>query len=162
MVWAGSWYLMYREITHWHHVRPSLALNPPEIPGTSPNAPVTEANPSLPPAPMPADLAARDLMVPVQGVTRQSLQDTFKDDREKLGRAGRAIVVEHAVLLKHRVRPQVGEIARQHFGPAVVARFAAQVGRAIVAARFAVELVGELVQHDVLAIGRNLLVFGSA
>jgi hypothetical protein len=33
-VWVGSWYLMYREITHWHHVRPSLALDPPHIPGT--------------------------------------------------------------------------------------------------------------------------------
>jgi hypothetical protein len=25
--WAGSWYLMYLEITRWHHVRPSLAFN---------------------------------------------------------------------------------------------------------------------------------------
>ena len=26
-VWAGSWYLMYLEITRWHHVKPSLAFN---------------------------------------------------------------------------------------------------------------------------------------
>jgi hypothetical protein len=28
-VWAGSWYLMYLEITRWHHVKPSLAFNVP-------------------------------------------------------------------------------------------------------------------------------------
>jgi hypothetical protein len=27
--WAGSWYLMYLEITRWRHVKPSLAVNPP-------------------------------------------------------------------------------------------------------------------------------------
>jgi hypothetical protein len=26
--WIGSWYLMYLEITRWHHVKPSLAFNP--------------------------------------------------------------------------------------------------------------------------------------
>jgi hypothetical protein len=26
-VWAGSWYLMYLEITRWRHVKPSLAFN---------------------------------------------------------------------------------------------------------------------------------------
>jgi hypothetical protein len=26
-VWAGSWYLMYLEITRWHHVKPSLKFN---------------------------------------------------------------------------------------------------------------------------------------
>ena len=26
-VWAGSWYLMYLEVTRWHHVKPSLAFN---------------------------------------------------------------------------------------------------------------------------------------
>jgi hypothetical protein len=26
-VWIGSWYLMYLEITRWHHVKPSLAFN---------------------------------------------------------------------------------------------------------------------------------------
>jgi len=63
---------------------------PPQIPGTSPTAPVTEATPALPPAPLPADLAARDLLVPVQGVTRQALQDTFKDARSQ-GRVHDAI-----------------------------------------------------------------------
>lgn len=33
-VWAGSWYLMYREITRWRHVRPSLAFNSDPVPGT--------------------------------------------------------------------------------------------------------------------------------
>jgi hypothetical protein len=33
-VWAGSWYLMYLEITRWHHVKPSLAFNAPPVPDT--------------------------------------------------------------------------------------------------------------------------------
>jgi hypothetical protein len=33
-VWLGSWYLMYLEITRWHHVKPSLAFNSDPIPGT--------------------------------------------------------------------------------------------------------------------------------
>jgi murein DD-endopeptidase MepM/ murein hydrolase activator NlpD len=69
---------------------PTQGTAPPEIPGTSPTAPVTEATPSLPPAPLPADLMARDLMVPVQGVTRKALQDTFKDARSQ-GRVHDAI-----------------------------------------------------------------------
>ena len=32
--WLGSWYLMYLEITRWHHVKPSLAFDPvPASPG---------------------------------------------------------------------------------------------------------------------------------
>jgi hypothetical protein len=27
VVWTGSWYLMYLEITRWRHVKPSLAFN---------------------------------------------------------------------------------------------------------------------------------------
>jgi hypothetical protein len=27
VVWVGSWYLMYLEITRWRHVKPSLAFN---------------------------------------------------------------------------------------------------------------------------------------
>jgi hypothetical protein len=34
-VWAGSWYLMYLEITRWHHVKPSLAFNSDPVPGSS-------------------------------------------------------------------------------------------------------------------------------
>ena len=34
---------MYREITRWHHVRPSLAFNAQEIPGTG-----RRAHPGLP------------------------------------------------------------------------------------------------------------------
>ena len=33
-VWAGSWYLMYLEITRWHHVKPSLAFNSGPAPGS--------------------------------------------------------------------------------------------------------------------------------
>jgi hypothetical protein len=33
-VWAGSWYLMYLEITRWRHVKPSLAFNSDPVPGT--------------------------------------------------------------------------------------------------------------------------------
>jgi hypothetical protein len=33
-VWIGSWYLMFLEITRWHHVKPSLAFNSDPIPGT--------------------------------------------------------------------------------------------------------------------------------
>ncbi len=32
-VWIGSWYLMYLEITRWHHVKPSLAFNSDVVPG---------------------------------------------------------------------------------------------------------------------------------
>lgn len=32
-VWAGSWYLMYLEITRWHHVKPSLAFNAQPVDG---------------------------------------------------------------------------------------------------------------------------------
>jgi hypothetical protein len=31
--WAGSWYLMYLEVTRWRHVKPSLAFNSDPIPG---------------------------------------------------------------------------------------------------------------------------------
>lgn len=33
-VWVGSWYLMYLEITRWHHVKPSLAFNSDLVTGT--------------------------------------------------------------------------------------------------------------------------------
>ncbi|MFY9930473.1 MAG: hypothetical protein WAK82_20950 [Streptosporangiaceae bacterium] len=32
VAWAGSWYLMYLEITRWRHVKPSLAFNPGSVP----------------------------------------------------------------------------------------------------------------------------------
>jgi hypothetical protein len=32
--WAGSWYLMYLEITRWRHVKPSLAFNSDPVPGS--------------------------------------------------------------------------------------------------------------------------------
>ncbi|TVT35610.1 hypothetical protein FNH05_26055 [Amycolatopsis rhizosphaerae] len=35
-VWIGSWYLMYLEITRWHHVKPSLAFNSDVAPGARP------------------------------------------------------------------------------------------------------------------------------
>lgn len=33
-VWIGPWYLMFLEITRWHHVKPSLAFNSDPIPRT--------------------------------------------------------------------------------------------------------------------------------
>ena len=33
-LWAGSWYLMYLEITRWRHVKPSLAFNSAPLPGS--------------------------------------------------------------------------------------------------------------------------------
>ena len=33
-VWAGSWYLMYLEVTRWRHVKPSLAFNSDLVPGS--------------------------------------------------------------------------------------------------------------------------------
>ena len=38
--WAGSWYLMYLEITRWHHVKPSLAFNADIAPGARPGGPL--------------------------------------------------------------------------------------------------------------------------
>jgi hypothetical protein len=32
-MWAGSWYLMYLEITRWRHVKPTLAFNSDPVPG---------------------------------------------------------------------------------------------------------------------------------
>ena len=75
---------------------PPAQVQPPRIPGAeptatpAPQAPATEVSPALPPVPPPLDLAARELMVPVQGVTRKSLQDTFKDARSQ-GRVHDAI-----------------------------------------------------------------------
>lgn len=35
-LWIGSWYLMYLEVTRWHHVKPSLAFNSDIAPGAHP------------------------------------------------------------------------------------------------------------------------------
>jgi hypothetical protein len=40
LVWIGSWYLMYLEITRWHHVKPSLAFNSDIGPGAHPGQPL--------------------------------------------------------------------------------------------------------------------------
>src|SRR5258706_11704717 len=80
---------------------PSSAAPPPQvqrprIPGSettatpAPESPATEISPALPPVPPPPDLAARELMVPVQGATRKALQDTFNDARSQ-GRVHDAI-----------------------------------------------------------------------
>jgi hypothetical protein len=50
VAWAGSWYLMYLEITRWHHVRPDLTFNkcqrpvrgPRWWPGESPRSGVVQ------------------------------------------------------------------------------------------------------------------------
>ncbi|HEX4964498.1 MAG TPA: M23 family metallopeptidase [Thermoanaerobaculia bacterium] len=62
--------------------------------GVQPSLPVlpsaTPVLPAAPAVPVPADLMARDLIVPVQGVTKKSLQDTFNDSRSQ-GRVHDAI-----------------------------------------------------------------------
>jgi hypothetical protein len=47
-VWAGSWYLMYLEITRWGHVKPSLAFNSDLVPEKwRPTAPGVAADPAV-------------------------------------------------------------------------------------------------------------------
>ncbi len=29
LLWAGSWYLMYKEVFHWRHLTKTLRFNPP-------------------------------------------------------------------------------------------------------------------------------------
>jgi peptidoglycan LD-endopeptidase LytH len=71
---------------------PSPAAPAEPRPGTPP--PVATAPPPLAPPPLlarpPADLVQRDLLVPVQGVPRAGLQDTFDDARGQ-GRIHNAI-----------------------------------------------------------------------
>ena len=69
------------------------ATLPPAPPATSFHAPrqgPSTAAPLPAPLPAPADLAQRDLLVPVQGVPRTALQDTFDDARSQ-GRVHNAI-----------------------------------------------------------------------
>jgi murein DD-endopeptidase MepM/ murein hydrolase activator NlpD len=61
----------------------SSTLSPPQAPAPTPAAP----RPVVPP---PADLTARNLLVPVQGIAREALQDTFEDARSE-GRVHDAI-----------------------------------------------------------------------
>lgn len=65
---------------------PSPATPPPASPVPRPQVP-PPARPAVPP---PADLAQRDLLVPVQGIPRQALSDTF-DDARSAGRVHDAI-----------------------------------------------------------------------
>lgn len=39
-LWAGSWYVMHREIHRWHHVKPSLAFNYDIAPDAHPGLPL--------------------------------------------------------------------------------------------------------------------------
>jgi hypothetical protein len=40
LLWAGSWYLMYLEVSRWHHVTPTLAVNSDlSVPGQPPAQP---------------------------------------------------------------------------------------------------------------------------
>ena len=39
-VWTSSWYLMYLEITRWHHVKRSLAFNSDIAPAARPGLPL--------------------------------------------------------------------------------------------------------------------------
>ena len=64
-----------------------LAASPATVSVSGPGAP---APTQQPPAALPADLLERDLLVPVQGVPRTALQDTFNDARSE-GRVHDAI-----------------------------------------------------------------------
>ncbi|MBW8877913.1 MAG: M23 family metallopeptidase [Acidobacteria bacterium] len=67
---------------------PPVAASPaPPVPAAPPSAPAATPRPAVPP---PADLAARQLLIPVQGVQPQALQDTF-DDARSAGRVHDAI-----------------------------------------------------------------------
>jgi peptidoglycan LD-endopeptidase LytH len=72
-------------------VSPETSTTPPSAPRPGTPPPVSSA-PAPPPllARPPADLAQRDLLVPVQGVPRTGLQDTFDDARGQ-GRVHNAI-----------------------------------------------------------------------
>jgi murein DD-endopeptidase MepM/ murein hydrolase activator NlpD len=82
---------------------PPAATSPMPAPSTASPAPSTSVTPPAPPpaqgqapapppilARPPADLLQRDLLVPVQGVPRMALQDTFDDARSQ-GRVHNAI-----------------------------------------------------------------------
>ena len=64
-----------------------MAEEPPVAVPPSPEAPPATAPPGGAPAP---DLASRDLLVPVQGIGREQLQNTF-DDARSAGRVHEAI-----------------------------------------------------------------------
>ncbi|HEX3556170.1 MAG TPA: M23 family metallopeptidase [Thermoanaerobaculia bacterium] len=63
---------------------PAPAPTPAPVPGTTPILPPAPSGPAASPRPAvppPADLAARQLLIPVQGVQPQGLQDTYDDAR---------------------------------------------------------------------------------
>jgi hypothetical protein len=64
-VWIASWYLMYLEITRWHHVKPSLAFNSDPVPGMG-----IRPHPGLPLIGLYIACAAAPLVV-VAGFVRQ-------------------------------------------------------------------------------------------
>ena len=39
-LWAGSWFVMYREIHRWHHVKPSMGFNYDIGPDAHPGLPL--------------------------------------------------------------------------------------------------------------------------
>ena len=73
---------------------PPVAATPAPAPEPSPAAPAPEPRIPAPPPPrtadLPADLAERDLLVPVRGTSREALLDTF-DDARSAGRVHDAI-----------------------------------------------------------------------
>lgn len=70
---------------------PPPAATPAPTPAPAPPPQqVPPAAPPVNPASLPADLARRDLLVPVQGIPREALQDTF-DDARSAGRVHDAI-----------------------------------------------------------------------
>jgi murein DD-endopeptidase MepM/ murein hydrolase activator NlpD len=70
--------------------RPRSTTPPPPTTGSTPPPAPTAPGAPRPAVPPPADLAARRLFLPVQGLTREALQDTFNDARSE-GRVHDAI-----------------------------------------------------------------------
>jgi murein DD-endopeptidase MepM/ murein hydrolase activator NlpD len=69
---------------------PPVTVHPPVSTTPAPAPSPAVPRPVRPTGPLPADLAQRDLLVPVQGITPEALSDTF-DDARSAGRIHDAI-----------------------------------------------------------------------
>ena len=69
---------------------PPVSATPAPAPSPAPRPPSQVPPPVRPAVPPPADLARRGLLVPVQGISREALSDTF-DDARSAGRVHDAI-----------------------------------------------------------------------
>ena len=82
--WAGSWYLMYLEVTRWRHVKPSLAFNSDPIPGTD-----IRPKPGLPLILVYITCVAAPLTV-IAALVRERRTGRLQHEAPQPGRAGRS------------------------------------------------------------------------